>query len=129
MGSVEEFAPIAVEEVRPRTALAEFSSAVAGAPTGDTLVGGTGSIDLTATADTGTTGGAVLSDSVTFRVSGESGSEVFSFASGATYSDLASAVNLVSDATGVTAAVASGNLTFTSTAYGSDALRCWAAIS
>ena len=102
--------------------LAEFSALVAGAPIGDTFIGGTGSIDLNATANTGTTGGAVLSASVTFRISGASGSEVFSFANGATYSDIASAINLVSDATGVTTAVASGNLTMTSSGYGSDAV-------
>jgi flagellin len=112
-----------IAEVRTKIDnLAEFSALVAGSPTGDLIVGGTGDIDLTATANTNTTGGAVLDDSVTFRVSGESGSEVFTFASGATYSDISAAINLVSDATGVSTTVASGNLTFTSTGYGSDAV-------
>lgn len=100
----------------------EFSALAVGSPTGDTEVGGAGDADLGATANTGSTGGSVLADDVTFRLSGASGSEVFSFAAGATYSVIADAINLVSDATGVTASVTSGgDLTLTSSAYGSDA--------
>jgi flagellin len=91
-----------------------FDAAVSGATTG---------ADFTATANTGTTGGAVLTDSVTFRISGELGSEVFSFASGATYSAIANAINSVTDATGVGATVeTNGDLTLTSSGYGTDAV-------
>lgn len=84
-------------------------------------IGGTSSIDLTATADTGDSGSATLSDSLTFRLNGLTGSEVFSFGAGSTYQDVANAVNLVSDSTGVTASEidASGNLDFTASGYGS----------
>jgi flagellin len=101
-----------------------FDAAVSGATTGDGFVtaSATGA-DFTATANTGTTGGAVLTDSVTFRISGELGSEVFSFASGATYSAIANAINSVTDATGVGATVeTNGDLTLTSSGYGTDAV-------
>jgi flagellin len=62
-----------------------------------------------------------LTDTLVIRVGGQRGSEVFTFNTGATGADVASAVNLVSDSTGVSAAFAAGTITFTSTAYGSDA--------
>lgn len=82
---------------------------------------GTGTIDGTTTAaQTGITTAYTVQD-ITFQLSGNEGAQVFSFDGGATYAQIASAVNLVSDATGVSAAVAAGVLTFTSTEYGSDA--------
>ncbi len=69
---------------------------------------------------TGITTANTIQD-LTFQLSGSQGAQVFSFDGGATYAQVASAVNLVSDATGVSASVASGVLTFTSTQYGSDA--------
>jgi len=102
--------------------LTEFGAVASPATTGDLEVGGTGDADLGATANTGGTGGAVLADDVTFRISGTAGSEVFSFTAGATYAKVAEAINLVSDATGVAAEVTSGgDLTLTSNEYGSEA--------
>ncbi len=70
-----------------------------------------------AASTTGVTTAAVLKD-VTFQLTGGKGAEVFSFSQGASLAQVASAVNLVSDSTGVSASVASGALSFTSTDYG-----------
>jgi len=81
---------------------------------------GAGTIDGTAAAaTTGITTATTIQD-LTFQLSGNEGAQVFTFNSGATYAQIASAVNLVSDSTGVTAAVAAGTLTFTSSGYGTD---------
>jgi flagellin len=72
-----------------------------------------------------TSGGAAATGGITsdlvFELSGATGSEVFSVLAGASISELAAQVNLVSDATGVTATVAGTTLELKSTAYGSDA--------
>jgi flagellin len=82
---------------------------------------GAGTIDGTTTAaQTGITT-AYTVHNLTFQLSGDNGAQVFSFNDGATAAQIASAVNLVSDSTGISAAAASGALTFTSTNYGSDA--------
>ena len=54
------------------------------------------------------------------RASGKDGSEVFSFGTGTTINQMVAAVNLVSDATGVTATNNSGQLVFNSSEYGSN---------
>ncbi|MEM9367759.1 MAG: flagellin [Planctomycetota bacterium] len=72
--------------------------------------------------DTGTTGGEVLRDDLVFELSGASGAETFNFGTGTSIDQIANAVNLVSDSTGVSAAGANSALTFTSTDYGSEAL-------
>jgi flagellin len=71
--------------------------------------------------NTRTVGADPITNTIVFRVGGLKGSEVFTFNTGATGAQIASAVNLVSDSTGVGAAFAAGVLTLTSTAYGSDA--------
>jgi len=82
---------------------------------------GAGTIDGTTTAaQTGITT-AYTVHNLTFQLSGDNGAQVFSFNDGATAAQIASAVNLVSDSTGISAAAASGALTFTSTNYGTDA--------
>ncbi len=72
--------------------------------------------------NTGTTGGEVLNDSLVFQLNGSAGAETFNFGAGTSASQIADALNLVSDSTGVTAAFESGSLTLTSTDYGSDSL-------
>jgi len=62
-----------------------------------------------------------LTGDLVFELSGASGTEVFSFQSGATGAQMEAAIDLVSDATGVTAGFAGTTLTLTSTAYGTDA--------
>ncbi len=64
--------------------------------------------------------GGALGSATVLQVGGNSGYNVFNFASGTTTAQIATAVNSVSDATGVTAAVSGGNLTFTSQNYGSQ---------
>jgi flagellin len=82
---------------------------------------GSGTINGTTTAaQTGITNAYTVHD-LTFQLSGNDGAQVFSFNDGATAAQIASAINLVSDSTGVSAAAASGALTFTSTNYGTDA--------
>jgi flagellin-like hook-associated protein FlgL len=62
-----------------------------------------------------------LTDDLVVQISGQDGSEVFSFESGAGITQVVNAINLVSDATGVTATNASGVLQLDSSGYGSDA--------
>jgi flagellin len=66
-----------------------------------------------------------LSGAVTIQVRGSYGSEVFSFASGTTLSELAAAINTSTGLTGVSATVSGGGagaVYFVSTGYGADAL-------
>ncbi len=62
-----------------------------------------------------------LDSSIVFEVAGSTGGEVLSFNAGTSIGDIVSAINAVSDATGVTAANNAGNLALSSTDYGSDA--------
>lgn len=62
-----------------------------------------------------------LADDLTIKVAGLSGAEVFSFDSGSSVDQIVSAINLVSDSTGVTAASEDGVITFSSSEYGSAA--------
>jgi flagellin len=77
--------------------------------------------DLNATGNTGVTGGGTLLDDLVFELSGDRGSEVFTFDSSTDINQVASAINLVSDATGVSATVSNTLLTLNSTSYGSNA--------
>jgi flagellin len=72
--------------------------------------------------NTGNSGGEVLNADLVFQLNGSNGAETFNFKAGASASQIASAINLVSDATNVTAAVSSGALNLTSSDYGSKAL-------
>src|SRR3990172_7956837 len=80
-----------------------------------------------------TSGGVNASGGITadlvFELGGATGSEVFSVLAGASISELASQINLVSDATGVTATVSSTTLQLESTAYGTNAFVDLAVIS
>ena len=75
-----------------------------------------------ASIDTGVTGGEVLTGDLVFQLNGLDGAETFNFGSGSSGTQIAAALNLVSDSTGVSASFASSALTFTSNAYGLDAL-------
>lgn len=77
--------------------------------------------DEPAAISTGTTGGQVLADDLVFQLNGASGAETFNFGAGTSADQISSAINLVSDSTGVSAAFDS-SLTLTSTGYGSDSL-------
>ena len=84
-----------------------------------TAGGFTGINDQTAGGAGGNTGG--LTADLVFQLSGFSGTQIFSFETGATGAQLKAAINLVSDATGIGADFAGGNLTLESTEYGSSA--------
>ena len=62
-----------------------------------------------------------LTDAVVFELSGTNGAEVLSFGANTTIDQLVDGINLVSDATGVTATANGTTLEFTTSAYGSDA--------
>lgn len=71
---------------------------------------------------TGTSGGEVLNDSLVFQLNGSDGAETFNFGAGTSASQIAAALNLVSDSTGVSAAFSGGSLTLNSNGYGSQSL-------
>lgn len=85
-----------------------------------------GLLDITSTtiADdgTGNTGGQNLKGDLVFELTGSDGAETFNFKSGASINQVAAAINLVSDGTGVSATNSSGALLLNSSNYGSDAL-------
>lgn len=62
-----------------------------------------------------------ITENVVFELAGATGSEVFSVKSGASISELVSQINLVSDATGVTATANSTTLELQASDYGSAA--------
>ena len=62
-----------------------------------------------------------LSGDLVVKIGGKTGSEVFSFSSGATITQVVNAVNLVTDATGVAATNNAGVLELRSTDYGAEA--------
>jgi flagellin len=61
-----------------------------------------------------------LTDDVTFSITGNNGTEELSFSTGATISNIETAVNAVSDATGIVAEVDGADLYFRSENYGSS---------
>lgn len=98
----------------------------AAAASGNTLTsfssGTTSTTNNFANGVTAVTGG--ISKDVVFELLGKSGSEVFNVKAGTTINELITQINLVSDATGVTAAVDAldgTKLNLKSSAYGSDA--------
>ena len=93
-----------------------FTGAVVGANGGDSFV------EPTTTPTTGKTGGEVLNADLVFQLTGSGGAETFNFSAGTSKDQIAAAISLVSDSTGVSASVAAGVLTVTSTDYGSDSL-------
>ena len=95
--------------------LGDFGAALTGTGT-DALV------EPATAATTGKTGGEVLNDSLVFQLTGFGGAETFNFSAGTSKDQIASAISLVSDSTGVASTVNTGVLTVTSTDYGSDSL-------
>lgn len=78
--------------------------------------------DLPESINTGYSGGEQLTANVVFELVGTNGSESFNFQAGSTGAQIAAAINLVSDATGVASTfVAATGLKFSSSEYGSDA--------
>jgi flagellin len=102
-------------------ALADYSASLA-TTTGD---GNYNAATQTPPSVANTTGGAAATGGITedlvFELSGSDGSEVFSVLAGASITELAAQVNLVSDATGVSATISGTTLQLKSSAYGSAA--------
>ena len=71
---------------------------------------------------TGGTATGALSAVATIQVKGNFGTEILSFASGATVAQIATAVNASTELTGVSAIVSGTNVVLTSTTFGSDAM-------
>jgi flagellin len=65
--------------------------------------------------------GTGLAADLVFKLSGVSGSEVFSFSAGTNLSNIVNSINLLSDSTGVSAAITGGGLELGSVEYGSNA--------
>jgi flagellin len=65
--------------------------------------------------------GGTLANSLNLEIGGASGFQVFNFGGGTTVQQIATAINMVSDATGVVAQVNGSNLELTSSEYGSKA--------
>ncbi len=98
--------------------LADFSASASG---GGALI--SNSVDTVVQGNTLLTGGGVLQGDLVFELVGSTGSETFNFQAGTTSQQVADAINLVSDATGVTASVAPDNtITFNSSEYGSKSI-------
>jgi flagellin len=101
--------------------LADYSASLA-TTTGD---GNYNAATQTAPVVANTAGGVAatggISNNLVFELAGATGSETFNVLAGASISDLAAQINLVSDATGVIATVSSTTLQLKSSAYGSKA--------
>ena len=98
--------------------LSEFNATATASGDGN-VVGNTA--DVNATATTGTTGGVTLKDDLVVEVGGKDGSQSFTFKKGASADQLAAAISLLKDSTGVSALQSSSTLVLKSTAYGKDA--------
>lgn len=78
-------------------------------------------VDAAATKGQVTYSGGTLTSDLILEIGGASGFETFNFGTGTTISQIEAAINLVSDATGVTALVSGSNLALSSSEYGSNA--------
>ncbi len=122
---------ITVGNLAPQTTAA-LAAAIQGAGTVTgiftaTASGGSGVIhagleEVEQNQSTGTTGGNVLKGDLVLSIGGSIGREVFNFQKDASVNQLVSAINLVSDATGVVASQNSGTLVLNSTEYGSKGI-------
>lgn len=113
------------------TALSDVIAAIDAEGTYDaTLAVGSGDGNYDAAAETVPTFAAFsgfvdaggIENDVVLEVSGSNGSEVLSFGAGTSIDDVVQGINLVSDATGVTATANGTTLELTSSTYGSDSL-------
>jgi flagellin len=97
--------------------LTDFNSSVSS--TGDGNVRPS-TVDVTATSTTGVSGGGALKDDLVVEIGGKDGSQAFTFKKDATIDQVAAAISLLKDSTGVSASSLGTTLTLKSTAYGSD---------
>ena len=88
---------------------------------GTTATNAAGVLDGTTLTSTSGLATAAQVQDLVLRISGELGSEVFAFQAGATFDQISSAIQLVSDAIGVTANTVGSQLNLTSSNFGSKA--------
>jgi flagellin len=100
--------------------LAEFNASATA--NGDGSITGASAADTEATTNTNNSGGGVLLADLVMEIGGREGTEVFNFKAGASVNQIADAVKLLSDSTGVTAVQSGQTVTFRSTTYGSKGL-------
>jgi flagellin len=86
-------------------------------------------IDAQATQGQLTYSGGALSGDLILEVGGKNGFEVFNFGSGNTTTQIRDAINLVSDATGISASLSGTDLVLKSTEYGSNSFVSVRALS
>ena len=91
------------------------------AATGTPDVAGTNNLDNAAAFAGGVNASGGIAEDAVFQLGGADGSEVFSVKAGASITELVSQINLVSDATGVTAVANATTLEITSSAFGTNA--------
>jgi flagellin len=91
------------------------------ATTGTAGSAGANNINAAAAFAGGVNASGGIAEDVVFELAGAKGSEVFNVKAGASIAELVSQINLVSDATGVTAVANGTTLEITSSAYGLDA--------
>lgn len=101
--------------------LNEFN-ATATTVNGDGNANGAKTADTKSTANTNNTGGGVLNDDLVLEIGGREGTEVFNFKAGSSVNQIADAIKLLSDSTGVTAVQSGQTVSFRSTSYGSKGL-------
>lgn len=99
--------------------LADFTSVYTQNGAADTNYTPGGEAPAVATMGGGLNAGGGLAASVVFQLSGAKGTQVFNFGAGTLGGDIANAINLVSDATGVTATFGGSTLTMKAADYGS----------
>lgn len=85
--------------------------------------------DIAANANTGFTGGEALLDNLVFELTGSTGAQSFNFGAGTTVQQIVSAINLLTDSTGVEAEYADGTLTLNDSQYGAKSLVAVSVIS
>lgn len=98
--------------------LADFTAVDGGGGTGFVAGDGYGTKATTGGGNDEVTG---ILDDLVVKLSGRSGSEVFTFGAGASGANIRDAINLVSDSTGISASFSGTTLTLQSTEYGADA--------
>ncbi|MEM9827501.1 MAG: flagellin [Planctomycetota bacterium] len=96
-----------------------FSASVTATNGDGVYLDGTDTAPTTTALANGVFGGGLNADLV-FQLSGAEGSEVFQFEKGSSLDSIIQSINLVSDATGITAEDDGGNLKLSSTTYGSN---------
>lgn len=101
--------------------LAGYSASITAASGDNNYIQASDVPPAAATLTNGVDASGGLTRDVVFELSGENGTEAFSFKAGATINQLQAAIEAVSDATGVNAVIQGTTLSLASTGYGSAA--------